>query len=384
MPPRTTPSNPHRHPSLSHPLLILDGGLGTTLTAPPYAQHFISATTPLWSSHLLTTPSGPDTLLAAHAAFARAGANVLLTATYQASFEGFRRTPTVPQGAGIVEEDAARFMRAAVKVAREGFRVVARKEEGDGEREEEHEGGGRKGVVALSLGAYGATLLPSAEYSGEYPEGMRGEEALGEWHWRRLQVFFDEGVWREVDVVAFETLPRLEEIRGVRAAMRAVEECGVSEKPFWISCVFPGEGGNEAQEGHRLPDGSTVREVVDAMLGGDEARPWAVGVNCTKIWKVRRLLEEVEWAIAEGGYETPRLVLYPDGAGNLVYDTSRQEWLPRDGAGEGHGGKGKGWGEEMADIVRETQERGKWKGMVVGGCCMTEPEEIRELSERLI
>ncbi len=74
------------------PILLLDGGLGTTLEG----EHGVrfSSTMPLWSSHLLL--SAPETLLEVQENFARAGADVLLTATYQASFQGFRMTPQQP------------------------------------------------------------------------------------------------------------------------------------------------------------------------------------------------------------------------------------------------------------------------------------------------
>ena len=74
----------------SMPILLLDGGLGTCLESAPYDVHF-SSDTPLWSSHLLA--SSPKTLLEVHKAYAAAGADVLLTATYQASYEGFAATP---------------------------------------------------------------------------------------------------------------------------------------------------------------------------------------------------------------------------------------------------------------------------------------------------
>lgn len=335
------------------PLLTLDGGLGTTLTNPPYNVTFTSTTTPTWSSHLLI--ADPDKLLAAQTAFVGAGARVLLTATYQASFEGFASTPTLLKGehGGVDEGDARACMVGAVKIAREAFSV----------------GGVDEGIVALSLGAYGACLVPSAEYSGDYGAGV-GEVELEKWHRRRLQAFGE--AWNEVDVVAFETLPRVDEVKAVRKVMRGVD------RPFWISCVFPGDKSAEGR--YSLPDGTGLQDLVAALLGGDEAKPWGIGINCTKIWKVRDLLNDLENTIEAGGYEAPRLLLYPDGAGDLVYDTTKQEWLPMEGSDKEARKK---WEEEMADIVSEVQGRGRWKSVVAGGCCMTGPEHIKALSERL-
>src|ERR1700760_2588442 len=75
------------------PIHLLDGGLGTTL-ADKHGCIF-NETTPLWSSQLLLT--SPATLLSAQTDFADAGADIILSATYQASFAGFAKS-------GVVDE----------------------------------------------------------------------------------------------------------------------------------------------------------------------------------------------------------------------------------------------------------------------------------------
>jgi homocysteine S-methyltransferase len=234
---------------LGRPLLVLDGGLGTSLED-EHGVHFSSATTPLWSSYLLV--SSPETLLTAQTAFARAGAHVLLTATYQASFEGFRRTPRPPPphepGPGpssYTRAEAATYMRSAVAMARTAFRAAGRPH----------------GLVALSLGAYGATMRPSQEYTGQYGTEFRDVGALYHFHLDRLACFADDAAtWADIDLVAFETLPRRAEVEAVRMVMDTIHQTRTSSKDFWISCVFP-RGDDEL-----LPDGSTISEVVVAML----------------------------------------------------------------------------------------------------------------------
>lgn len=169
------------------------------------------------------------------------------------------------------------------------------------------------GKVALSLGAYGATMIPGAEYSGAYDEERRSVKGLREWHLERIEAFKE--CWDEVEYVAFETLPRIEEVRAVREVMGEV-----GKKAFWIACVFPGEG-------NRLPDGSSVREVVDAMLEGEGRMPVAIGINCTRVGKVEGLVEEFAEAVKVLGREGEvGLVLYPDGTKGEVYNTSTKEW----------------------------------------------------------
>ena len=76
-----------------------------------------------------------------------AGAEIITTCTYQASFEGFQR-------AGYNENDAVELMLKGVELADEARRDYQEKT-------------GKSIKVALSLGCYGAILANGAEYSGE-------------------------------------------------------------------------------------------------------------------------------------------------------------------------------------------------------------------------
>lgn len=290
---------------------VLDGGLGTSL-ADKYGVKFTSATTPLWSSDLLI--SDPDTLVACQRDFSNEGIDVLLTATYQVSIEGFARTKTAEYPNGIPRDAIGRYLTTAVDVAEKAI-------------------AGRKDHVklALSLGPYGACMIPGQEYSGKYDAKHEGEEALFQWHLERLKLFTEiEGLINRVHYVAFETLPRLDEIRAVR---RAIEAAGIQHK-FWVSCVVPGEE-------DELPDQSNISEVVEAMLGPLEGgrKPWGIGMNCTKIHKLPRLVPKFEDGITKmirDGYleAAPTLVLYPDGTNGEVYNTTTQKWELPEGQGE--------------------------------------------------
>ncbi|KAI1629875.1 homocysteine S-methyltransferase [Exophiala viscosa] len=326
-----------RHTLLQKELLLLDGGLGTTLED----EHKVkfSADTPLWSSHLLV--ENTSTLKAVQRDFANAGADMILTATYQTSFLGFRNTK-VPDQDGIGADDAKRHMLSAVKIAREAF-------------------DGRPGLVALSLGAYGATMIPSTEYSGEY--GSMTEEDLYKFHTERISVFTESSEWNDVDVVAFETLPRIDEVKVARRVMNTVPD-----REYWVSCVFP----NDDQ---KLPDGTSIEELVSVMLEG-ERPPFAIGLNCTKIHKVAGLIQEYEEAAHRLSFELPRLVFYPDGAGRKVYDTTLQQWV-------GDDGDQRPWHDQISDIIQEVKKRGAWKGIIVGGCCKTAPGHIKNLRQSL-
>ncbi|EXJ85880.1 hypothetical protein A1O1_06249 [Capronia coronata CBS 617.96] len=322
---------------LDRDVLLLDGGLGTTLEDEHGVQ--FSTKTPLWSSHLLV--ENPSPLQSVQRDFARAGVDIILTATYQASYHGFRNTKT-SSDTGIEPEEAKKYMCSAVRIARDAFN-------------------GRPGLVALSLGAYGATMVPSTEYSGDY--GAIKEDNLFKFHMERISAFTQDEAWRDIDLVAFETLPRLDEVRTARKVMRAI-----TDKEYWISCVFPSDN-------DRLPDGTEIKDVVAAMLEG-ERRPFAIGLNCTKIYKVAGLVRGFEDAARSLSMELPRLVLYPDGAGRKVYDTQLQRWV-------GDDIDSRPWDEQMLEIVSEARQRGAWKGIIVGGCCKTTPGHIANLRRRL-
>lgn len=375
------------------PVRFLDAGLGTTLESPPHNAKF-KADSSLWSSDFLIT--SPDTLSGVHRAFVEAGADVLLTATYQASLEGFAATGKAgtlqsdlnrqskgslaqDHSATYNEEEAGAVMRRAVALAKEAC--------------SSSQYAASKSVskrVALSLGAYGATMQPSTEYSGDYePEHMRTVEGLRHWHEVRLSIFRDdEPTWNDVDFVSFETLPVLQEVQAVRRVM-AQHNTAEHSREWWISCVFPNDD-------LTLPDGSPVSAVVEAMLtdrGDQGQRPWGIGINCTDIKKLDKLLRQYEAAAqtildTDSAQETsakraqwPWLVTYPDGAQGSVYNTETQQWEidPEMKAK----GPQRPWHEELAEIITKTAERGHWKGILVGGCCKTMPEDIRKLRSQM-
>ncbi|KAL9108022.1 MAG: hypothetical protein Q9227_007127 [Pyrenula ochraceoflavens] len=244
---------------------LLDGGLGTCLE--DLCSINFSESTPLWSSDLVIRD--PKTLEDLQQSFSRAGADILLTATYQASFQGFAKTSRSDETAGISREEAAAYMRSAVSIAQRA-----------------HEKNGKKeGRIALSLGAYGATMLPSTEYSGEYDPEHLSRHRLLQFHLERLRVFTENReTWENIDYVAFETLPRSDEIYAVREAMQAVYQVDtyhqyLSHKPFWISCVYP-------QDDQHLPDGSSIEQVAKAMFESYQAQWFGRRLPLTRVAEI--------------------------------------------------------------------------------------------------
>lgn len=371
---------------MDSPILILDGGLGTSLEQ-KYGCKFDHGT-PLWSSDLLV--SDPARLQRCQADFGRVPVDILLTATYQVSVAGFAATrdPAHPRR-GISRARIPHYVDEALRIGDAAKAPGAR--------------------LALSVGPYGACMVPSQEYSGVYDDAHGSQEALLEWHADRLQLLAaaaaaggdGDSVQGRIGYVALETVPRVDEILAMRRALAATE--ALSGVPFWVSCLFPGDEG-------RLPDGSSVEEAVRAMLdpiavaeAAAAAPPaWGVGINCTKVHKLDGLLRRYEDAVEklvregvvaarqDGGGGWPALVLYPDGTNGEVYNTTTQTWERQKEPVEKEEGRGEEeeermpWAKQLAEVVRATQKRARWRQIVVGGCCMAGADDIAALRAELL
>jgi len=209
--------------------VILDGGLSTELEA---RGHDIGSE--LWSARLLR--DDPAAIVAAHAAFAAAGAQVATTASYQATVEGFG-------SAGIGAAEARRLIASSVALAREG--------QGDG-------------WVAGSVGPYGAMLADGSEYTGAYASAL-GVAGLRAFHRPRMEILAGAGA----DVLACETVPAAAEAEALIAEADAL---GV---PVWLSLttLVDPRGVVRTRQGERAADVYAMAAGVDAVV--------AVGVNCT-------------------------------------------------------------------------------------------------------
>ena len=237
--------------------VVLDGALATELEA---RGHDLSDA--LWSARLLR--DAPEAIAAVHAAYVAAGARVLITASYQASFEG-------------LGDEAPALLRRSVELAR---RAAA------------------PGVlVAASVGPYGAVLAGGQEYTGDY--GPVGPRALGSFHERRLRALLEA----RPDCLACETIPRADE---AAVLARALDRVDAPEA--WISFA--------CRDGRTTNHGEPIEAAVAAATAS--SRVVAVGVNCTAPEHVDELLER-----AAAVTDLP-LVAYPN-AGR-AWDAEARRW----------------------------------------------------------
>lgn len=237
--------------------LVLDGGLSNQL-----ADQGCDLSDPLWTARLLA--DDPGQIRAAHTAYARAGADVLITSAYQAGYEGFARR-------GIGRAQASALLRRSVALAREAAAE-------------------RPGIaVAASVGPYGAVLADGSEYRGRYGRTVR--ELTG-FHRPRIEAAAEAAP----DVLALETVPDIDE---AEAMLRAAEPTGL---PVWLSYTA---------EGLRTRAGQPLAEAFALAAGRDEVV--AVGVNCCAPQDVRAAVE---------------LAVEVTGKPAVAYPNSGERWDP--------------------------------------------------------
>lgn len=309
--------------ALGEESLVLDGGLSDQLRA-----QGCDLSGDLWSARLLA--DGPQQIEAAHAAYVRAGAQVLITSGYQATYEGFARR-------GIGRDRAAGLLADSVTLARRAGAGVA-----------------REIWVAASVGPYGAMLADGGEYRGRYGLSVR---ELERFHRPRIETLAAAGP----DVLALETVPDTDE---AEALLRAAEGCGV---PVWLSYTVAGD---RTRAGQPLADAFALAAGEDGVI--------AVGVNCCDP-------ADADEAVALAATSTGKpVVVYPNSGEE--WDARTKRWSTEQrGAGVGEG-RGEGPLPPAAhpspspfppDRLRAWQAAG---ARLLGGCCRVGPERIMEVA----
>ncbi|MFI8180365.1 homocysteine S-methyltransferase [Actinacidiphila glaucinigra] len=242
--------------------VVLDGGLSNQL-----ADQGCDLDGALWSARLLA--DAPEQIEAAHTAYVRAGARVLITSGYQATYEGFAAR-------GIGRGEATALLRRSVALARAAAR----------DRDDVW--------VAASVGPYGAMLADGSEYRGRY--GLSVAQ-LERFHRPRMETLAEAGP----DVLALETVPDTDE---AEALLRIAEGLGV---PVWLSYTVTG---GATRAGQPLEDAFRIAADSDAVI--------AVGVNCCDPADATRAVET-----AAATVDRP-VVVYPNSG--ETWDGRARDW----------------------------------------------------------
>ena len=293
-------------------LHVLDGGMATELERKGF-----DLSGPLWSAHVLE--SSPDAIADVHRAYLEAGADCLLTASYQVSAEGFQK---IGCDALSAADASANALRASVALAEKV-------------RSEYIASSPRRIWIAASLGPYGAMLHNGAEYHGNYACGF---DELVRFHSRRIAVLAQTNA----DFLAFESVPSLEEARAILAALHPYPDVAA-----YISFTCRDE--SHVSHGESL---QACAELLDR-----EPQIIAVGVNCTSPELIESLVSQLEQA-------THKPI--------LVYPNSGEQWDAVHRCWQGDGQV-----QEFGELAR------RWRGagaQWIGGCCRTGPEHVRAVA----
>ena len=311
----TTP-NPLTPFLLRQGFVVLDGGLATELE-----KRGADIDDDLWSARLLL--DAPELIRQLHYDYFVAGADVAISASYQASFPGFARR-------GLNREDAAALMHLSVELAQ-----AARDEFW---ADESNRVGRLRPLVAASIGCYGAFLADGSEYRGDY--GLTREELM-EWHRPRMAALVVSGP----DLLACETLPC-----GVEAEALVALLAEFPDTLAWLSF--------SCRDEHYICHGEPFADCV--ALAAASPQVVAVGVNCTPPRFVEPLLQSVRPAT-----EKP-LLCYPNSG--EAWDAAVHCWVAGSGTTD-FGVPAQRWRDAGARLM--------------GGCCRTGPDDIRRIRASL-
>ncbi len=296
-----------------YPFIVLDGGMATELE-----KRGFELNDHLWSAAILADK--PSAIRDVHLSFLEAGADCIITSSYQATIDGF-----IKKGYSSVE--AANLIKLSVKLAREAVNTYM-----DNNSCEDRP----VPIVAGSAGCYGSSLADGSEYRGDYHLEI---EEYKKFHEYRVELLAESGA----DLIAFETLPCSEEGFAIIELMKFYPEM-----PYWLSFSVKDE--SRISNGDLFSDFVKKAEYRQNYIG--------CGINCSSPENVTGVMQQL------AGMKTGNFVVYPNSG--EVYDKSCNCW------------KESGEKNMFINYVDRWYSLG---AKIIGGCCRTGPEEIRYISD---
>lgn len=294
--------------------LLTDGGLSNELERMGY--HLDD---PLWTAKLLN--ENPEAIIKAHQAYLEAGADIIITSSYQASYQGLVNV-------GFSDERAIELLLSTVSIAETAIK-----------RFENAFNQSHKKLIGASIGPYGAFLADGSEYSGNYKQSV---SELVSFYLPTIEILSQTNA----DFFACETLPSLKDAEALSALIRRFE------LPAWFSF--------SCQDEVHLNDGTALREVANLLTNN----PWifAIGINCTHPDYVNSLINEIrrsDW--------DRKIVVYPNSG--EAYNASDKSWSgPTD----------------PLICAMESSQWIDLGADIIGGCCRMGPDHISAMRSIIV
>eukprot|EP01060_Flectonema_neradi_P020557 TRINITY_DN28071_c0_g1_i1.p1 TRINITY_DN28071_c0_g1~~TRINITY_DN28071_c0_g1_i1.p1 ORF type:complete len:333 (+),score=57.97 TRINITY_DN28071_c0_g1_i1:63-1061(+) len=298
-------------------VVIMDGGYSNEL-ANVLGR---SLNTTLWTAEVLTNDDLMRKGEEVHRRYVDSGSDIVLSAGYQASFEGFQKE-------GYTEADSSLFLQRSVEICKKASPLVA----------------------AASFGPYAASLADGSEYDPKY-NNVEAVPMLMKWHKRKLNAIMKASP----EYLAFETIPCPSEVAAITSLL---QEEDYPAAYISVSC----------RDGSSLNCGASLLETLRLLFKYDiNNRIRGIGVNCTEPEYIPSNLEIISKVISEQSREV-YIVCYPN-AGKK-WDGEKKEWVSGSGTSA----------EDFAEQAKTWVEMG---ARVIGGCCETGCETIAVLKSKL-
>ncbi|XP_053984018.1 uncharacterized protein LOC128879152 [Hylaeus volcanicus] len=304
---------------------VLDGGFSTQLAT--HVGDVIDGD-PLWTARFLVT--NPKAIISTHLDFLRAGADIILTNTYQASIDGFSKYMN------MTEKESLNLFSKAVDYAKVAVDLYNK------EIENKENVVNENPLIAGSIGPYGACLHDASEYTGKYCSSV-SEKILMDWHRPRISKLIESGV----DLLAIETIPCKREAEALLCLLKEFPNIKA-----WLSFSC-------RDDGKSIADGSNFQNVVTqchkmALPG----QILAVGVNCIAPQCVASLLKGINGSCKQ---EFIPLVVYPNSGEKYTVEAG---WIRKDG------------GDTLHQYIHEWLNLGV---RYIGGCCRTHDTDVKKI-----
>lgn len=289
--------------------ITIDGAMSTALEGLGYDTQ-----SDLWTAGAII--DHPELIYKVHYSYLEAGADLIMTDTYQANLQAFEKH-------GYPRKEAENFIVRAVKIAQHA-------------RADYEHRTGKHTYIAGTVGPYGAYLADGNEYRGDY-ELVKDD--YRKFYKKKIQLIIETGV----DVIGVETQPKLSETLFL---LNLIHEISPTT-PVYVSYTL--------KDASHISDGTPLKRAVAAA--SRDSAVFAVGINCTKLELVcpaLRLMKRVS---------SKPLLVYPNTSAN--YDPQTKRWVKV---------------PNKPQFENEIVKWYLAGAQLIGGCCTTLPSHVKTIS----